>query len=345
MRRAIAASVVSALAVLGLALPSAAADPPSRSAPVPAAELAADLPNGAPDIDTNAVLAHLDTFQSIATTEGNGNRCTGSGGYTGSVRHVKESAEKAGYTVTEQPFDTFGGAQSSNVLAELPGQDPGTVLMLGGHLDSVCAGPGINDNGSGSAALLAVAEAFAEANPNPPVTVRFGWWGHEEAGLVGSQYYTENLSGDERARIQAYLNFDMVGSPNAGYFVYNDDDPAIEQTIKDYFVETGVPTEGQSVGGRSDSASFQQIGISTGGIFSGAEQRKTQAQADKWGGQAGVAFDPCYHRSCDTTSNIDETALGRNSDAVSWALWELAGGGAADARTARAPHDVPGAVS
>ncbi|TQJ04602.1 PKD domain-containing protein [Amycolatopsis cihanbeyliensis] len=315
MRR-MSTTVAVAVATLaaGFAAPVAAAAPQ-----------AADLPNGAPDISTEAVMDHLRQFQNIAETQGNGNRCTGSGGYTGSVDYVMEKTEAAGYTVTEQPFSTWSG-QSSNVLAELPGQDTSKVLMLGGHLDSVCRGPGINDNGTGSAGILAVAEAFAAANPNPPVTVRFGWWGDEEAGLNGSKHYAGELSGGERDRIEAYLNFDMIGSPNAGYFVYNDDDPAIEQTIKDYYVDAGVPTEGQSVGGRSDSASFQRIGIKTGGIFTGAEQRKTQAQADKWGGQAGVAYDRCYHQSCDTMSNLNETALGHNVDAISWALWELAGG-------------------
>ncbi|WP_165436266.1 M20/M25/M40 family metallo-hydrolase [Amycolatopsis suaedae] len=317
MRRMTATLAVVVAALWGLTGPTVTAAEP------------ADLPNGAPDISTDAVLGHLRQFQSIAENQGGGNRCTGSGGYTGSVNYVKQKAEAAGYTVSEQPFSGRGG-RSANVLAELPGRDPSKVIMAGGHLDSVCAGPGINDNGSGSAAVLAVAEAFAAANPNPPVTVRFGWWGDEEAGLNGSRYYVDNLSGTERGHIQAYLNFDMVASPNAGYFVYNDDDTAIEQTIKDYFAKINVPTEGQSVGGRSDSASFQRAGIKTGGIFTGAEQRKTQAQADKWGGQAGVAYDRCYHQSCDTMSNLDETALGRNSDAISWAVWELAGGGSSE---------------
>ncbi|MBE1462382.1 M20/M25/M40 family metallo-hydrolase [Kibdelosporangium phytohabitans] len=315
-------AILVAAAVIGLGHPVIA-----TAAPDPAPALAAELPNGAPDIDTAAVKAHLDQFQTIAQNQGNGNRCTGSGGYTGSVAYVKQKAEAAGYTVTEQPFTASGGKRSSNVLAELPGQDTTKVIMAGGHLDSVCAGPGINDNGSGSAAVLAVAEAFAKANPNPKVTVRFAWWGDEEAGLVGSRYYATNLPTAERTRVQAYLNFDMVGSPNPGYFVYNDDDDAIEKTINDYFATINWPTEGQGVGGRSDSASFQRIGIRTGGIFTGAEQRKTQAQVSKWGGQANVAYDRCYHASCDTLSNINDEALGHNSDAISWTIWALTGGG------------------
>ena len=56
--------------------------------------------------------------------------------------------------------DTFRGtATTSNVLAETRGGDPDNVMMAGAHLDSVNAGPGIQDNGSGSAALLEVARA------------------------------------------------------------------------------------------------------------------------------------------------------------------------------------------
>lgn len=309
-RGALVLSVVAAVAF-------AAAAPAVNAAQITA------LPNGAPDISTAAVKTHLSQLQTIATNQGGGNRCTGSAGFTGSVGYVKQKATAAGYRVTEQPFSTPSGRRSSNVIAEIPGRDTTKVIMAGGHLDSVCAGPGINDNGSGSSSILAVAEAYAAANPTPAVTVRFGWWGDEEAGLNGSKYYANNLPSAERTRLTAYLNFDMVASPNAGYFVYNDNDAAIATTIKNYFVQINVPTEGQGVGGRSDSASFQRIGVKTGGTFTGAEVRMTAAQAQKWGGQSGVAFDRCYHRSCDTTSNINDTALGRNADAISWTIWEL----------------------
>ena len=78
------------------------------------------------------------------------------------------------------------------MLAELPGKNADNVVMAGAHLDSVDAGPGINDNGSGSAALLEVAENLGKVKPQN--TVRFAWWGAEEASLVGSTYYVNNLS-------------------------------------------------------------------------------------------------------------------------------------------------------
>lgn len=115
----------------------------------------------------------------------------------------------------------------------------------------------------------------------------------------------------------------MIGSPNPGYFVY-DDDPTIEQTFKNYYAGLGVPTEIETEGdGRSDHASFKNVGIPVGGLFTGASNTKSAAQAQKWGGTSGQAFDRCYHSSCDSTTNINDTALDRNSDAVAYAIWTL----------------------
>ncbi|HEU5109689.1 MAG TPA: M28 family metallopeptidase, partial [Micromonosporaceae bacterium] len=221
-----------------------------------------------------------------------------------------------------------------NVLAETAGGDPDNVIQVGGHLDSVSQGPGINDNGSGSAAILEVALAVSRANLQPDKHLRFAWWGAEELGLRGSTFYVNNLPAADRSRIAGYYNFDMVGSPNAGYFVYDGDDsdgvgsgpgPAgsadLERTLQDYFTSIGVPTRGTDFDGRSDYGPFISFGIPAGGTFTGAEGIKSTAQAQLWGGQAGVAFDVCYHRSCDTSSNINDTALDRNADAIAHAVW------------------------
>ena len=80
-------------------------------------------------------------------------------------------------------------ATVDSVFAELSGAND-TVVMLGGHLDSVLAGPGINDNGSGVSTLLAMAEAVADG-PRPASTVRFAFWAAEEFGDIGSQQYVQ----------------------------------------------------------------------------------------------------------------------------------------------------------
>jgi aminopeptidase S len=275
----------------------------------------------APDIPVAAVKAHLTQLQSIATANG-GNRAHGRTGYKASLDYVKGKLDAAGFTTTVQQF-TSSGSVGYNLIADWPGGDANQVIMAGSHLDSVTAGPGINDNGSGSAAVLEIALAVSRAQYQPTKHLRFAWWGAEELGIVGSRFYVNNLSSANRARVKGYLNFDMIGSPNPGYFVY-DDDPTIEKTFKDFYAGIGIPTEIETEGdGRSDHAPFKNAGIAVGGLFSGADFTKTAAQAAKWGGTSGRAFDRCYHASCDTIANIDDTALDRNSDAAAYAVWEL----------------------
>ncbi|WNV91602.1 M28 family metallopeptidase [Umezawaea sp. Da 62-37] len=220
-----------------------------------------------------------------------------------------------------------------NVIAQTKTGRKDNVVMAGSHLDSVEAGPGINDNGSGSASLLETALQLG-SKPKVGNAVRFAWWGAEELGLIGSTEYVKALTFEQQLDIALYLNFDMVASPNAAYFVYDGDDSdatgagagpygsaQIEKAFVDYLtVGKNVQTEGTDFTGRSDYGEFINVGIPAGGLFTGAEGIKTPAQAAKWGGTAGVAYDKCYHQACDNLGNLDRVALDRNSDAIAWVI-------------------------
>ncbi|RST09090.1 M28 family peptidase, partial [Streptomyces sp. WAC05950] len=196
-------AAVTALAVAGL---FASAAPAALAAPTAVA--AAPTP---PDIPLANVKAHLSQLSTIAANNG-GNRAHGRAGYKASVDYVKAKLDAAGFTTTLQTF-TSSGATGYNLIADWPGGDPNSVLMAGSHLDSVTSGAGINDNGSGSAAVLETALAVSRAGLQPTKHLRFGWWGAEELGLIGSKYYVNNLPAAEKAKISGYLNFDMIGSP------------------------------------------------------------------------------------------------------------------------------------
>ena len=226
-------------------------------------------------------------------------------------------------------------ATAENVLAESKGGNANNVVMAGAHLDSVSAGPGINDNGSGSAAILEVAEQMAKAKTRN--SVRFALWGAEEANLVGSTFYVGGLSEEEHAKIALYLNFDMVGSPNHVFFIYDGDDsdvvgagpgPAgsaeIEKTFERYYESQDIPYKGTDFTGRSDYGPFIATGIPSGGLFTGAEGIKTAEEAAIWGGTANVAYDLCYHQACDTFGNVNLNALDVNADAVAYATLQYA---------------------
>jgi Zn-dependent M28 family amino/carboxypeptidase len=219
-------------------------------------------------------------------------------------------------------------ARAVNVIADLPGRGSGIVL-LGAHLDSVAAGPGVNDNGSGTALVLEVARQARRLGVKPTRGLRFAFWGAEELGLVGSSAYAQRLSPAERDRIAGVLNFDMVGSPNFGRFVYDGDSQPpgstrIEQLFRDYFAAHRQPVEEISLGGASDHAPFAEAGIPVGGLFTGADAAKTSAQADRFGGRAGRAYDSCYHQSCDTLANINFAALSQMADAAAVVALRLA---------------------
>lgn len=183
-----------------------------------------------------------------------------------------------------------------NVFAQTKLGDQSNVIVAGGHTDSVGAGPGINDDGSGALGLLEIAlklPRWSVAN-----AVRFAFWSAEEFGLVGSEIYVNSLSAEEQDKIALYLNFDMIASPNFGYFIYDGDGSAfgiagpegsahIEKTFEDYFVEVGLPSEATAFTGRSDYGPFLEVGIPSGGLFTGAEGIKTEAQVALWGGEAG----------------------------------------------------------
>jgi aminopeptidase Y len=232
--------------------------------------------------------------------------------------------------------ETFRGiATTSNVIAETPWGRPDNVVMVGAHLDSVDAGPGINDNGSGSAAILETAVQMKGLLTRNKV--RYALWGAEEAGLVGSTNYVNDLSPEEISNIALYLNFDMVGSPNYIFFVYDGDDsdgvgagpgPAgsaqIEALFEDFYTMMGEPFKGTDFTGRSDYGPFIAAGIPSGGLFTGAEGRKTAEEVAIWGGTEGEPYDPCYHAVCDTFDNVNLHALEVNADAIAYATFTYA---------------------
>jgi Zn-dependent M28 family amino/carboxypeptidase len=219
-------------------------------------------------------------------------------------------------------------ARAANVIADLPGRRSGTVL-LGAHLDSVANGPGINDNGSGSALVLEVARQARRLGVRPARGLRFAFWGAEELGLVGSTAYVQGLSARARRQLHAVLNFDMVGSKNFGRFVYDGSaappgSARIEDAFRAYFAAHRQTVEELSLGGGSDHAPFARAGLPVGGLFTGADARKTAGLVSRFGGTAGRPFDPCYHQACDTVSNVNVRILGQMADAAAVVALRLA---------------------
>jgi Zn-dependent M28 family amino/carboxypeptidase len=186
--------------------------------------------------------------------------------------------------------------------------------------------------------------------------VRFVWFSAEESGLLGSEAYVASLPQTERDKIGAMLNFDMIASPNFVRFVYDGDlsdspepecgapdgSAEIEELFNDYFDSQGLAYEPTEFSGRSDYGPFLCAGIPAGGLFTGAEELKTPAQAAIFGGTAGEQLDPCYHLGCDNIFNLSHRGYEQMADAAAHVLVTLAqaktlpGEGAAPVATAAA---------
>ncbi|KAF5013010.1 hypothetical protein FDECE_957 [Fusarium decemcellulare] len=196
-----------------------------------------------------------------------------------------------------------------NIISETKQGDPNNVVMLGAHLDSVQAGPGINDDGSGTAAVLEIAKSFTKYKGFKN-KVRFAWWGAEEAGLVGSLYYGEQLSEKDADKIRFYFNYDMIGSPKPKYWVQAsvDADRVGGNILADWLRKKGKTVEWEEFGSSSDYVAFVELGIPSSGIFTGAD----------------AETDPCYHLECDTINNIHWGALTLNAKTAGRAAAQFA---------------------
>ncbi|OHW92567.1 peptidase family M28 protein [Colletotrichum incanum] len=203
---------------------------------------------------------------------------------------------------------------TQNVFVETEEGDPHNVIMLGAHLDSVQAGPGINDDGSGTSLLLELFLALTKYRTKNKV--RFAWWGAEENGLLGSKYYCSNLPASDVDDLLVYLNFDMVAK---GFFGVADTDgsthgssgPAgsdvVEHIYEAYFESQGLEVTPAVLTNGSDYASFWQILHKPFGFLHTG---------------TAVAQDPCYHQACDTIDNPDPNTITVNAR-VSFLLNQL----------------------
>ncbi|KAE8371480.1 transferrin receptor [Aspergillus bertholletiae] len=235
-----------------------------------------------------------------------------------------------------------------NVVAQTKGGDQNNVVALGGHTDSVEAGPGINDDGSGIISNLVIAKALTKYSVKN--AVRFLFFTAEEYGLLGSDYYVSSLNTTELDKIRLYLNFDMIASPNYALMIYDGDGSAfnqsgpagsaqIEALFEDYFDSEDLEYIPTQFDGRSDYEAFILNGIPAGGLFTGAEGIMSEEDAEKWDGEAGVAYDVNYHAVGDNMTNLNHEAFLINSRASAFAVATYATDlSSIPKRNATAPH-------
>jgi hypothetical protein len=166
--------------------------------------------NRADDIRENAAVADITVESYIATLNEIVNLKDDSGTVTRSwsdksglanvQKYLKDRFHSLGLHSCLQKFSK-GSSQQANVVAILPGSEPGSVTV-GAHYDSrpfTGAAPGANDNGSGLAAMLSIAKAFVKSGIKPKKTLVFVGFAGEEIGTWGSEHFAQQLKESKTA--------------------------------------------------------------------------------------------------------------------------------------------------
>ena len=229
------------------------------------------------------------TVRSLA--DGIGSRPAGSAAERTAATFLADEFTAMGYAVEVVPFSfsvRSGSGRSQNVAASDPNEDPNAPLVIiGGHYDSVPAGPGANDNASGTATTLEIARQLA-LFPEPGVAIRYVAFGAEEIGLLGSKDYVSKLSRADRARLRVAISIDMmaVGAQPA----FGGSDPWLSEALARAASQGWQPQELSVMLRRmSDHASFLDAGL--------------PAIMFHW------VDDPYYHTALDVSGNVQPYSL------------------------------------
>lgn len=157
-------------------------------------------------LNETLILGYLENLTAFGPRE------TGTEGCDQAAHYLYNTLKNFGLAVRYHNY-TDDAVSGSNIEATLFGADPTNIFIICGHYDTVPAGPGADDDGSGVAAVLAAAELMSKYEFGH--TVRFVAFSGEEQGLIGSRHYAEDAYNNNDS-IVAVLNADMIGYTATG---------------------------------------------------------------------------------------------------------------------------------
>ncbi|MFT4533843.1 MAG: hypothetical protein ACJA1A_002105 [Saprospiraceae bacterium] len=153
-------------------------------------------------VDSNSVKSYLEHVEGVRHHIANLPHLDSTRSY------VVDHLDNMNLNTSIQYFPFAGGFTGQNLLGRDEGvQNVKGEYLVGGHYDTVDNSPGADDNGTAVAALMEIARVCKDYNFDH--SVRYVSWDQEEAGLLGSAYYVNNLP--ENIEIKGYLNFEMLG--------------------------------------------------------------------------------------------------------------------------------------
>lgn len=138
---------------------------------------------------------------------------------SGAEEWLKAQIATMGYEYMAQPFtmtsaDGVTPCYGENLIFSKQGASD-RVIVVGAHYDCVEQTFGTDDNASGVGVLLELASIYS--TKESPYTIRFVLFSAEEPGCLGSQYYVDNLSQEERDRIACMINIDTIAAGDNMY--------------------------------------------------------------------------------------------------------------------------------
>lgn len=176
---------------------------------------------GVPSINANIEAVSQSTYSSYLISLVNFlTRYSLSSQFISAMDWAEDELQSFGYQTELCPIDV-GDGNSYNLVADRLGNGDGIrkLVLITAHLDSInirdgvnAPAPGADDNASGAAGVLEIARVLAEYSPKHDL--RLILFGGEEEGLYGSRQYVSRLPKEERTRISAVINMDMVATLN-----------------------------------------------------------------------------------------------------------------------------------
>jgi Zn-dependent M28 family amino/carboxypeptidase len=148
---------------------------------------------------------------------------------------------------------------AANVICELPG-DTSATIVVGAHFDFAEEGSGIVDDWSGASLLPSLYQTLKPGHRRH--TYQFVAFAEEESGLVGSARYVKELSGEEKSRIQAFVNLECLGLTPPKVWVHRST-PKLVQMLAQTATASHIPLQGVNVErvGDDDTHPFQSKNI------------------------------------------------------------------------------------
>lgn len=198
---------------------------------------------------------------------------------------------------------------SQNVIGTLEGTHPEQgIVYIGGHYDSVSAGPGANDDASGVAAMLEAARVLATKGHRTKATLKFIAFGSEETGLDGSYNYVDANFDEVSTKGIGMINLDMIAVGdtlqigNIGYL--GGGGPELRDYTRGKAGIWGLAWTPFTAGENSDHTYFEQAGVPA--VF------------------LNQSPDPYYHTSQDTLDKISLTKLEENGELATATMYDWA---------------------